>query len=60
VPLDGFDLDAARRDIDAHLLLPLQVARHGASKVRPRGTLLLTGCTGGPPHDEYRGHRRDF
>jgi NAD(P)-dependent dehydrogenase (short-subunit alcohol dehydrogenase family) len=47
VPLDGFDLDAARRDIDAHLLLPLQVTRHGASKVRLGGTVLFTGCTGG-------------
>jgi len=47
MPLNGFDLDAARRDIDAHLLLPLQVARHGASKVRPGGTLLFMGCTGG-------------
>src|SRR6516164_739934 len=26
-PLAGFGLDAARRDVDAHLLLPLQVAR---------------------------------
>ena len=47
MPLNGFDLDAARRDIDAHLLLPLQVARHGASKVRPGGALLFMGCTGG-------------
>jgi NAD(P)-dependent dehydrogenase (short-subunit alcohol dehydrogenase family) len=46
-PLAGFDLDAARRDVDAHLLLPLQVARHAASKVRPEGTLLFTGGTGG-------------
>ena len=46
-PLNRFDLDAARRDIDAHLLLPLQVAQHGASKVRPGGTLLFLGCTGG-------------
>ena len=47
VPPTGFDLDAARRDIDARLLLPLQVARHGAGKIRPGGTLLFTGCTGG-------------
>ena len=47
MPLNGFDLDAARRDVDAQLLLPLQVARHGASKVRPGGTLLFTGCTSG-------------
>ncbi len=42
-----FDLDAARRAVDAHLLLPLQVARHTASKVRPGGTLLFIGSTGG-------------
>jgi NAD(P)-dependent dehydrogenase (short-subunit alcohol dehydrogenase family) len=46
-PLAQFDVDAARRDVDAHLLLPLQVARHGASKVRPGGTLLFMGGTGG-------------
>ena len=46
-PLAEFDLDAARRDIDAHLLLPLQVAQHAAGKVRPAGTLLFTGRTGG-------------
>jgi len=42
-----FDLDAARRDVDAHLLLPLQVARDGASKIRPGGTMLFVGGTGG-------------
>jgi NAD(P)-dependent dehydrogenase (short-subunit alcohol dehydrogenase family) len=46
-PPAGFDLDAARRDVDAHLLLPLQVARHAAAKVRPPGTLLFMGGTGG-------------
>src|SRR6516162_7133959 len=40
-PPTEFDLDAARRDIDAHLLLPLQVARDAAGKVRPGGTLLF-------------------
>jgi NAD(P)-dependent dehydrogenase (short-subunit alcohol dehydrogenase family) len=45
--LAGFDLDAARRAVDAHLLLPLQVARDAASKVRPGGTLLFMGGTGG-------------
>ena len=47
VPLAEFDLDAARRDIDAQLLLPLQVAQHAASTVRPGGTLLYVGGTGG-------------
>jgi NAD(P)-dependent dehydrogenase (short-subunit alcohol dehydrogenase family) len=46
-PLAEFNLHAARRDIDAHLLLPLQVARDAASKVRPGGTLLFMGDTGG-------------
>jgi len=38
VPPAGFDPDAARRHVDAHLLLPLQVARHAAGKIRPGGT----------------------
>jgi NAD(P)-dependent dehydrogenase (short-subunit alcohol dehydrogenase family) len=46
-PLAEFDLNAARRDIDAHLLLPLQVARDAAAKVRPGGTLLFMSGTGG-------------
>ena len=46
-PLAEFDIEKARRDVDAHLLLPLQVARHAAGKVRPRGTLLFMGGTGG-------------
>jgi len=47
MPLAEFDLDAGRRDVDARLLLPLQVARHAASKVRPGGTLLFLGGNGG-------------
>jgi NADP-dependent 3-hydroxy acid dehydrogenase YdfG len=31
-PLAQFDLDAARRDVDAHLLLPLQVARNAVGR----------------------------
>ena len=46
-PLAGFDLEAARRDVDAHLLLPLQVAQDAASKIRPGGALLFMGGTGG-------------
>jgi NAD(P)-dependent dehydrogenase (short-subunit alcohol dehydrogenase family) len=46
-PLTEFDFEAARRDIDAHLLLPLQVARNAAGKVRAGGTLLFMGGTGG-------------
>jgi NAD(P)-dependent dehydrogenase (short-subunit alcohol dehydrogenase family) len=46
-PLSEFDLDAARRDVGAHLLLPLQVARDAVGNVRPGGTLLFMGGAGG-------------
>jgi len=46
-PLAELDIEKARRDVDAHLLLPLQVARFGANKVRAGGTLLFIGGTGG-------------
>src|SRR5215471_6194202 len=46
-PLAEFDLDTARRHVDAHLLLPLQVARDAAAKVRPGGTLLFMSGTSG-------------
>jgi NAD(P)-dependent dehydrogenase (short-subunit alcohol dehydrogenase family) len=46
-PLAEFDFEEARRDVDAHLLLPLHVARDAASKMRPGGTLLFMGGTGG-------------
>ena len=46
-PLAESGLDAARRHLDARLLLPLQVARTAAGKVRPGGTLLFMGGTGG-------------
>lgn len=46
-PLTEFDFEKARRDVEAHLFLPLQVARHAANKVRPGGTLLFMGGTGG-------------
>jgi len=41
---EEFDPDAARRDLDARLLLPLQVARHASGTVRPGGTLLFLGA----------------
>jgi NAD(P)-dependent dehydrogenase (short-subunit alcohol dehydrogenase family) len=44
-PLAEFDLAKARRDVDAHLFLPLQVARNAIGKVRPGGTLLFMGGT---------------
>jgi NAD(P)-dependent dehydrogenase (short-subunit alcohol dehydrogenase family) len=41
------DFEQARRALDTHLLLMLQVARSAANKVRPGGTLLFMGGTGG-------------
>ena len=46
-PLAEFDFEKARRDVEAHLFLPMQVARHAAKKVRPGGSLLFMGGTGG-------------
>lgn len=46
-PLPEFDFEAARRDLDAHILLPLHVARNAIGKVRPGGTLLFMGGVGG-------------
>jgi NAD(P)-dependent dehydrogenase (short-subunit alcohol dehydrogenase family) len=46
-PLADFDLERARRDIEAHIFLPVQVARNAVSRVRPGGTLLFMGGTGG-------------
>jgi NAD(P)-dependent dehydrogenase (short-subunit alcohol dehydrogenase family) len=46
-PLAEFDFEAARRDLEAHILLPLHVARNAAKKVRAGGTLLFMGGTGG-------------
>jgi len=46
-PLAEFDMERARRDVESHLLLPIEVARHAAGKVRPGGTLLFMGGTGG-------------
>lgn len=47
VSLVDFDFEKARRTIEAHLFLPLQVAPHAANKVRSGGTLLFVGGTGG-------------
>jgi NAD(P)-dependent dehydrogenase (short-subunit alcohol dehydrogenase family) len=46
-PLAEFDFEAARRDIEAHIFLPLQVARKSMGRVRPGGTLLFMGGVGG-------------
>ena len=42
-----FDVEAARRDLDAHLLLPLQVADASVRAMRSAGSLLFTGCIDG-------------
>jgi NAD(P)-dependent dehydrogenase (short-subunit alcohol dehydrogenase family) len=44
-PIAKSDVDEARRELDAHLLLPLEVARMSARTVRQKGTLLFLGCT---------------
>ena len=46
-PLAEFDFEAARRDVESHLFLPMQVARATTRTVRPGGTLLFMGGTGG-------------
>lgn len=46
-PLAEFDFDKARRDVEAHLFLPMQVARMARTKVRAGGTLVFMGGTGG-------------
>jgi NAD(P)-dependent dehydrogenase (short-subunit alcohol dehydrogenase family) len=46
-PLAEIDIEELRRDVDAHLLLPLQIARNAVGKVRPGGTVLFMGGTGG-------------
>jgi NAD(P)-dependent dehydrogenase (short-subunit alcohol dehydrogenase family) len=47
-------VEEARRELDAHLLLPLMVAREASRTVRPRGTLLYMGCTDhGPPAEGH-------
>lgn len=44
--LADLDVAQARRAVDEHLWLPLDVARHAADKVRPGGTLLFMSGTG--------------
>jgi NAD(P)-dependent dehydrogenase (short-subunit alcohol dehydrogenase family) len=46
-PLAEMDFDEARRDVEAHLWLPLRVAQYAVDTVRPGGTLLFMGGTGG-------------
>ena len=46
-PLLDMDIEQARRDLDTHLVQMLAVARSAAHKVRPGGTLVFMGGTGG-------------
>jgi NAD(P)-dependent dehydrogenase (short-subunit alcohol dehydrogenase family) len=46
-PLAELDFEQVRRDIDRHLLLPVHVALHAIGRVRPGGSLLFIGGTGG-------------
>jgi NAD(P)-dependent dehydrogenase (short-subunit alcohol dehydrogenase family) len=47
MPLLEMDADQARLAISDHAVLGLEVARNAAGKMRPGGTLLLMGGTGG-------------
>ena len=46
-PLADLDHDRAVRDFEGHLWLAVAVAQHAAGRVRPGGTLLFMGGTGG-------------
>lgn len=46
-PLAEIDLDEVRRDMEQHMFLPIQVARNAMGRVRPGGSLVLIGGTGG-------------
>jgi NAD(P)-dependent dehydrogenase (short-subunit alcohol dehydrogenase family) len=46
-PLAETDFAEVHRDIDQHLLLPVQIAIHAVGKVRPGGSLIFIGGTGG-------------
>src|SRR5512142_256403 len=46
-PLAELDRDRARQDFDHHLWLAVAVAQHAVGRVRPGGTLVFMGGTGG-------------
>ena len=46
-PLAELEDAGVLRDVDAHVLLPIHVARHALERVRPGGSLVFMGGTGG-------------
>ena len=46
-PLAELDRDRAHRDFDDHIWLAVAIAQHAVGRVRPGGTLLFMGGTGG-------------
>jgi NAD(P)-dependent dehydrogenase (short-subunit alcohol dehydrogenase family) len=54
-PMLEMDSDQVREAIGGHAVLALEVARHVAGKMRPGGTLLLVGGTGGRRIDHRLG-----
>jgi NAD(P)-dependent dehydrogenase (short-subunit alcohol dehydrogenase family) len=46
-PLAELDRDEAHREFDRHQWLPVAVAQHAVGRVRPGGTLVFMGGTGG-------------
>jgi NAD(P)-dependent dehydrogenase (short-subunit alcohol dehydrogenase family) len=46
-PLREMDFDEVRQDVDRHLLLPIHVGLLAHGKVRPGGSLIFIGGTGG-------------
>ena len=50
-PLAEFDFEEGRRDVDRHLWLQMHVARNAVGRVRPGGSIVFIGGTGGRrPH----------
>ena len=46
-PIAEFDFDEGKRDVDAHLWLHIHIGQIAATKVRPGGSVLFIGGTGG-------------
>jgi NAD(P)-dependent dehydrogenase (short-subunit alcohol dehydrogenase family) len=46
-PLADLDRKRAHQDFDEHVWLPVAIAQHAVGRVRPGGTLLFMGGTGG-------------